>query len=76
MIDPLSLREGDKVEVCLCDTSASCVWSFPAVALMRNEELVLEATNEDYTNYRGEKALPVYRVDNCYTYLTEVLDRK
>lgn len=69
-IDPLSLAAGDRVEVCACDTSATCVWSYRATAVQDAKGIRLEADDPRLVNHRGEEhALRPVGVDGCYTYL-------
>lgn len=69
-IDPKSLKEGDRVEVCMCDTSATCVWSYAAEATKDEKgKLRIEAIHPNHPNHVGEHALRPKQVDGCYTYL-------
>lgn len=71
-VDPFSLVEGDKVEVCMCDTGATCVWSYPATARVDGKGVRLDADDPKLVNHSGEEmALRPEGVDGCYTYLTK-----
>ena len=70
-INPRSCKAGDRVEVRFCDTSASCVWSYPAVVIIDRSGKRFEAEDPEMTNKRGDNAIRVKHIDNCYTYLTK-----
>lgn len=67
-IDPRSIRPGDKVEVCFCDTSASCVWSYPATARREGRKVWLIADDKDNVNHLKTDPL---QGDGCYTYIAK-----
>lgn len=52
---------GQRVTVCLCDTSATCVWSYPGIVKEIDGKLVVAGNDE---------LIPVSEIDGCYTYLT------
>lgn len=65
-IDPASLSDGDKVYVHVCDTSATAVWGYDAVATRDDKgRLILTPYGDS-----GWETLPLDRIDGCYTYLT------
>lgn len=63
-LDPLSLKKGDKIEVCMCDTSATCVYSFFAKVVERHQKF-LSLEKEDGTEIVYDQE----SIDGCYTYL-------
>ena len=72
IIDVLSLEDGDKVEVCYCDTGGCVVWSFPAIAITVNKKMFLEDDYDDVSRNRrnnpNNKPAKEW-VDGCYTFL-------
>ena len=72
-IDPTSLVEGDEVDVCYCDTGATCVWSFPAIVRKDEAGQLRLADSRELTD---DKAPLLRDVEvGCYTYLSEPFKR-
>lgn len=68
VVDKNALEVGDIVEICYCDTSATCVWSFRGtVKKDDNGELFICDEHKD-SNYHY---CPIknFEDDGCYVYL-------
>jgi hypothetical protein len=69
-INPQSLKIGDKVKVCMCDTSATVVWSYPAIVILdKNKNLKIEALDKKLVNHIGENSISIEAIDGYYTFL-------